>query len=77
MQIFYQLSNDEGRFAISSSGSITLVNSLDRETTDRYNLTVTAFDRGQPQMSVTNYLTISVSDENDVVPTFLSVSQKL
>lgn len=72
-QIFYQLSNDEGRFAISPSGIITLSSSLDREIADEYNLTVTVFDRGQPQMSNTNYLSIYVSDENDVIPAFLSV----
>ena len=51
-----------------------LISPLDREVTDRYNLTVSAFDRGQPQMSAVNNLVIFVSDENDVIPTFLRVS---
>ena len=75
-QISYQLSNDEGKFEISSTGVITLINSLDREITDQYNLTVIAFDRGQPQMSAIGYLLITVEDENDVTPTFLRVSKQ-
>lgn len=73
LQIIYQLSNDEGNFRISSSGVITLINSLDREIVGEYNLTVSTFDRGQPQMSTARYFLITVSDENDVVPAFLSV----
>lgn len=77
LQIVYQLSNDEGKFRISSSGVITLTNSLDREIAGEYNLTVTAIDRGQPQMSSTGYLLVSVADENDVVPAFLSVCNRI
>jgi len=36
-----------------SSGDLILVSALDRERTDRYQLTVTASDRGQPSLTTT------------------------
>ena len=36
-----------------STGDLILVSSLDRERTDRYQLTVTASDRGQPSLTIT------------------------
>ena len=69
----YQLSNDEGNFAIDALGNITLVASLDREVTPLYNLTITALDRGQPQMSDTEYLVVTVVDVNDESPQFSQV----
>lgn len=64
----FQLANDEGKFSIDNNGLISLADSLDRETTDSYNLTVTVSDRGQPSRSATDYLYIEVTDENDVSP---------
>ena len=68
LQLVFQLANDEGRFAISDDGSITLAQSLDREATDSYNLTVTVSDRGQPVRSATDYLYVEVTDVNDEPP---------
>ena len=64
----FQLTNDEGRFAIDENGVITLAASLDREATSSYNITVTVSDRGQPPESATNYLYVEVTDINDVSP---------
>ena len=75
--MLYQLSNDEGNFAIDALGNITLVASLDREVTPRYNLTITALDRGQPQMSDTEYLVVTVVDVNDESPQFSQVDTAL
>jgi len=38
---------------IEASGELILVSALDRETTDRYELTVTASDHGQPALTTT------------------------
>ena len=75
--MLYQLSNDEGNFAIDALGNITLVASLDREVTPLYNLTITALDRGQPQMSDTEYLVVTVVDVNDESPQFSQVDTAL
>lgn len=72
-QIQYQISNGEGRFSIDSDGTIELVAGLDRETTEVYNLTITATDRGQPQMTAIAHLIINVGDINDVIPQFSQV----
>jgi len=55
--------DDDGRrrFSVTeSSGELILVSSLDRETTDRYELEVTASDRGQPPLTATTTVSISV-----------------
>ena len=75
--MLYQLSNDEGNFDIDALGNITLVASLDREVTPQYNLTITALDRGQPQMSDTEYLVVTVVDVNDESPQFSQVDTAL
>jgi len=72
-QVVYQLANDEGNFAIDAVGNITLVASLDREVTAVYNLTIMALDRGQPQMTATEYLIVTVGDINDETPEFSQV----
>ena len=69
----YQLANDEGNFAIDALGNIMVVASLDREVTAVYNLTIMALDRGQPQMSDTEYLVVTVGDVNDETPEFSQV----
>ena len=55
--------DDDGRrpFSVTeSSGELILVSTLDRETTDRYELEVTASDRGQPSLTATTTVSISV-----------------
>ena len=38
-----------------------------------YNLTITATDRGQPQMTAIAHLIVNVGDINDVIPQFSQV----
>ena len=55
--------DDDGRrpFSVTeSSGELILVSTLDRETTDRYELEVTASDRGQPSLTATATVSILV-----------------
>ena len=48
-----------GWFTVTeSTGELILVSALDRETTDRYELTVTASDRGQPSLTTTTTVSI-------------------
>lgn len=70
----YQLANDEGKFSITGDGDIILADTLDRESTDFYNLTVTVSDRGQPVLSTTDYLPVIVTDINDEAPRLNRVS---
>jgi len=60
-------------FAINAVGDITLVASLDREVTAVYNLTIVALDCGQPQMTATEYLIVTVGGINDQTPEFCQV----
>lgn len=54
-----ELSNDSGVFAINQidgdSFILKLAAELDRESTDRYNITVTAWDNGTPPLSVSTF----------------------
>ncbi|XP_033930567.1 cadherin EGF LAG seven-pass G-type receptor 1 isoform X1 [Pseudochaenichthys georgianus] len=54
----------------SQTGSITTVQSLDREVKDTHVFKVIVTDYGSPQRSATSYLTITVSDTNDHSPVF-------
>ncbi len=69
----YTLAGDEGNFAISGDGQVTVARTLDREMTPSYSLTVTAQDRGQPRNSANSILNFDLSDINDNVPTFEQV----
>lgn len=55
----------------SNSGWIYLRDAVDRETRDRYELTVIASDNGSPQLLVKTRVTINVLDANDNDPRFL------
>lgn len=55
----------------SNSGWIYLRDNVDRETRDRYELTVTATDNGSPQLLVKTRVTINILDANDNDPRFL------
>ncbi|XP_056132965.1 protocadherin alpha-3-like [Lampris incognitus] len=50
--------------------SLVTTQSLDRETSSHYDVTITATDSGQPPLSSVKTLRIQVSDVNDNVPTF-------
>lgn len=55
-----------------SSGEISPVSELDRETTDYYNLTVRVTDGGSPPLSDTAIVEIRITDINDNDPKFNS-----
>ncbi|KAJ8676739.1 hypothetical protein QAD02_012526 [Eretmocerus hayati] len=54
----------------ANSGWVTLAERLDRESTDRYQLTLLATDNGTPAATATTSLLVSVLDENDNDPRF-------
>ena len=60
-----------------SSGDISPVSELDRETTDYYNLTVQVTDGGSPGLSDTAVVEISITDINDNRPKFNSSSEAI
>lgn len=64
--------NNDGKFSLgASSGSVTVVGGLDRETRDTYQLIAVAKDGGNPQQtSVDITINIKVLDRNDNAPTF-------
>uniref|UniRef100_UPI00398F28FC protocadherin Fat 4 n=1 Tax=Pristiophorus japonicus TaxID=55135 RepID=UPI00398F28FC len=62
--------NEEGAFTLTPSGQLSLVMSLDRETTAQFVLTVIATDAGSPVLTGTGTITLIVDDVNDNVPTF-------
>uniref|UniRef100_A0AAY4A8E4 Protocadherin-16 n=1 Tax=Denticeps clupeoides TaxID=299321 RepID=A0AAY4A8E4_9TELE len=73
--------NDERRFCIevvtvqgeSQSGTVgqlVLCDSLDRETTEKYRLTVTVSDRGEPRLNSSAIISVVVLDVNDNAPVF-------
>lgn len=53
-----------------NSGWIYLRSNLDRETDDRYSLTVAATDNGTPSETATTRVTVTVLDANDNDPVF-------
>ncbi|KAE8285645.1 Protocadherin Fat 4 [Larimichthys crocea] len=73
-QLSYMLSggNDEAAFSLSSSGQLSLTQTLDREAQGKYTLLITATDSGSPSLSGTGTITVLVSDVNDNVPVFTS-----
>ncbi|KAH9508008.1 hypothetical protein Btru_052572, partial [Bulinus truncatus] len=61
--------NGAGKFFIDpSAGSVTLLASLDFETTTSYSLEITVRDQGSPVLSVTGTMTVTVTDVNDKPP---------
>lgn len=52
------------------TGSISTIQSLDREVKDTHVFKVTVSDNGAPKRSATSYLTVTVSDTNDHGPVF-------
>jgi len=53
------------------SGVISVLRSLDRETTSVYHLNMTATDHGAPAMTSQTTLQVYIDDVNDHVPVFL------
>lgn len=56
---------------VLNKGYIVVINrSLDREISDKYNLTVECSDQGTPPLSSSSTIVIPISDENDNAPEF-------
>ena len=55
----------------SFTGELSLRWSLDYEYRSSYNLTIVAHDLGQPQLSSTAFVTVTVIDGHDFAPSFL------
>ncbi|XP_042548928.1 protocadherin Fat 4, partial [Dipodomys spectabilis] len=63
--------NEERHFAVDSiSGQVTLIGTLDYETTPAYSLVIQAVDSGAISLNSTCTLTIEILDENDNNPSF-------
>jgi len=72
-RVTYRLVAGGGSAAFSVSaadGVVTTRRRLDRETEDRYQLTVVATDAGTPARSTSAVLTVDVADSNDHSPVF-------
>lgn len=79
--VYYSLigGNEEGRFTIDeATGQISLERTLDRETTDKYSLTVLAHDAGfSHRLSSSATVLIDILDENDNSPQFAQSETKI
>ena len=65
-----QAGNVGSMFAIEAfSGNLTVEGRLDRESVAHYNLTVVATDNGDPSLTGTTSILVTVADENDNPPT--------
>jgi hypothetical protein len=53
------------------AGVLTVIRTLDRETTSEYQLNISATDHGVPSLSSVTSLTIRVFDVNDNPPVFV------
>ncbi|KAM4620340.1 protocadherin Fat 3 [Polymixia lowei] len=76
-RILYSISegNKENCFNIDmEKGLITVLQPLDRESSDRYFLNVTIYDQGFPQLSNWRLLTVIIEDANDNDPQFFQDS---
>uniref|UniRef100_A0A1I8H251 Cadherin domain-containing protein n=1 Tax=Macrostomum lignano TaxID=282301 RepID=A0A1I8H251_9PLAT len=72
-RITYRLisSSSEVSFAVDpTSGRLTTTSLLDRESVDKYELLVEAADAGNPAMSTTATVKVSILDTNDHAPEF-------
>ena len=70
-EIVYSLHHD--LFSIHPiTGQVKVLRSLDREETDKYNITVVARDKGNPSLSTEAVLKVDVLDVDDNCPVFAS-----
>ncbi|XP_032666091.1 protein dachsous isoform X2 [Odontomachus brunneus] len=63
--------NIGSKFTLDSSTGVLSMSSLDRETTPRYALKISAKDKGRPSLEAHCNLIVIVLDVNDNAPTFL------
>ena len=61
-QIAYSIvsGNDDGLFSITAVGEMKLAGQLDEDSLDKYLVTISARDHGQPALSTTTTATITV-----------------
>ncbi|KAL4226469.1 hypothetical protein ACF0H5_014452 [Mactra antiquata] len=64
--------NTNGDMIVSSTGEISNINNLDRETTSSYSLVIEVTDSGMPALSTTTTVNVIISDVNDNTPTFVT-----
>ncbi|MCI4393906.1 hypothetical protein PGIGA_G00162950 [Pangasianodon gigas] len=70
-EIRYYLEGSAGMFSMNpETGLITVAAALDRETQDKYSLTVVAQDQGRPPLSAAASVVVTVTDVNDNAPIF-------
>ena len=71
-EIMFQLTtgSEETSFNVSSTGTVELANSLDFETTQNYSITVVCSDAGDPTLSASASLLITVTGVNEYAPQF-------
>ena len=62
--------NEEGKFSISESGTIVLIEKLDFETQESYNVTVSCSDKGSDPNTALATLLIQVTGINEFPPNF-------
>ena len=71
--IYYSIANTTALpFTIDMEGVLTTEELLDRESVQVHNFMVLAIDRGEPPMTGSTSVTITVSDVNDNVPVFMN-----
>ena len=78
--IFYFITdgNSDRQFRMDeATGQILLNRPLDRESVQRYVLTVSARDAGTPPLSTSTTVTVDVLDENDNAPEFMHSETKI
>ena len=72
--VTYKITTEQSQgsriFAVSNSGQITTLSSLDREFKSQYTAVVTAEDCGKPALKVSTRIRVEVLDENDMSPRF-------
>ena len=69
-----EVSNQSDRFAIdSTTGLLSITDSLDRDTDPIIRLSVLATDSGTPPLSSSILISITLTDINDIIPTFSAV----
>ena len=75
-EVWYKVSrgNEDNKFAIDLSlGIVVLINPLDYEKKEYYEIEITASDRSESPKSATAILHVTVTDVNDNAPVFQSL----
>lgn len=67
-KIQYTISQADVPFDILPNGAIVTKDNLDREKCEQYTLIIYAEDRGQPSLTGTTTVVITVADQNDHIP---------